>query len=148
MIQNMTKKSNKPKGQQNGKLPGGTRPPKPEWFNSPPSKPHEVHTHNIQYLKERIHAANNRKNEHRKQHREKKVRGKSKGRYFHFSVFLGSVDMQICMQAFQILFGVFRKSWKMLVDDCSSYELSPILHGSSGRRNRYLSSLKKAAEPV
>jgi len=48
------------------------------------------------YLKERIHAANNHKNEHRKQHRKKKVSSKSKGnpRYFCFSVFLGSVDLQ------------------------------------------------------
>jgi hypothetical protein len=102
------------------------------------------------YLKECVHVANNHKNEHRKQHRKKKVSSKSKGNpcYFRFSVFLGSIDLQICMQAFQNLFGLFQKSWKMLVDDCSTYYLGPILHGKSGRRNRYLSSLKTVEPSV
>ncbi len=59
-----------------------------------------------------------------------------------------NMSLNLCMNAFRDILGIFRKSWTRLKSSCSygAYVTGPIAHGNIGTRQRYKASHQRRCE--
>ena len=97
-------------------------------------------------LKERFKQGEARRAERNRDHYENIAYVRNHLLYYQISYGAG-LNHAVCMNTFRNLYGVFRKSWGRISRACTNYYAGPLIHGNTGRRNRFSTSSVALAQP-